>query len=69
MVVLGPEMVNDEDTHWTGMKVPTGRMAVTMVGDNHIHYVEPEELTTIDREAFCGECGQTTCRHDGYERE
>lgn len=68
MVTEGPEMVNDEDTVWTGYKVPTGRVAVRMLGDDHIIYAEPEELSTLDRDDFCGACGQIGCPHDGRQR-
>lgn len=41
--------------------VPTGRLIVVMVGDDMRHSVEPEDLTPIDDDEFCGSCGQLGC--------
>jgi hypothetical protein len=39
-----------------------------MVGDNRPFNFDRDEVSVIDREAFCGGCGQIGCAHDGYER-
>ena len=44
------------------------RVTVTMVGDDRLFSAERDELTVIEREAFCGECGQIGCGHDGLDR-
>jgi hypothetical protein len=49
--------------------VRTGRVLAVMVGDDYRHCVELEDLTPLEREAFCGECGQIGCSHDGLDRE
>lgn len=67
--VLGWETEPDEDTEWSGYEVRTGRVVAVMVGDDHRFVFEPEELTPIPREAYCGECGQIGCTHDGYDRD
>ena len=40
-----------------------------MYGDDSKHLIELSCLVAIDRERFCGECGQIGCQHDGLERE
>lgn len=40
-----------------------------MVGDDREHEIHVDDLRKIDREAFCGECGQIGCGHDGLERD
>lgn len=47
----------------------TGMVIAVMVGDDYKHKVDPEDLTPLDREAFCGECGAIGCTHDGLDRE
>lgn len=46
----------------------TGKVIVRMVGDDKDHIVDAEDVTPLDREAFCGQCGQIGCSHDGAER-
>ncbi len=41
----------------------TGMALVVMVGDDHRHAVDPEDMTVIDEESFCGSCGQIGCGH------
>ena len=36
---------------------------IVMVGDDHIHYVDPTDLELLDRDEFCGGCGQIGCGH------
>lgn len=67
--VLGWETEPDEDTEWTGMESRTGRVLVVMVGDDQRHSVDVDDLTPLDREEYCGECGQIGCGHDGLDRE
>jgi hypothetical protein len=62
---LGWETEPDEDTHWSGIENRTGRVVVVMVGDDRHFAEDPEDLTPLDREAYCGECGQVGCAHDG----
>ena len=67
--VLGWETEPDADTEWSGMENRTGRLVVMMIGDDAKHVVDPEDVTPLAREAYCGECGQIGCAHDGYDRE
>jgi hypothetical protein len=46
-----------------------GQVIVVMVGDDKRHTVDVEDLTKIDDLAYCLECGQIGCTHDGRERE
>jgi len=65
---LGWETKPDKDTEWSGYEVRTGLVMCCMIGDDHLFYCDPEELTPLPREAYCGECGQVGCTHDGYDR-
>jgi hypothetical protein len=47
----------------------TGMLVAVMVGDDARHVFDPGDLEPLDREEFCGECGQIGCCHDGMERE
>lgn len=67
--VYGWETEPDEDTEWSGYEVRTGRVVAVMVGDDRRFAFEPDDLTPLDREEYCGECGQVGCCHDGYERD
>lgn len=66
--VLGWETEPDDDTEWSGMEPRTGSVVVVMVGDDRKHVVDPDDVTPLDRAAYCGECGQIGCGHDGYDR-
>ena len=66
--VLGWETEPDQDTEWTGIEERTGRVVAIMVGDDRRFTFGPEELAPIDREAYCGSCGQVGCGHDGLDR-
>jgi len=66
--VLGWETEPDEDTEWSGYETRTGQVLAVMVGDDRRHAFDPDDLTPLAREEFCGECGQIGCPHDGYDR-
>jgi len=67
--VLGWETEPDEETEGSGYEVRTGRVLAVMIGDDYRHRVDPDDLTPIAREDYCGECGQIGCAHDGLDRE
>ena len=48
--------------------VRTGRVVAIMVGDDRHFAFDPDDLIPISREAYCGECGQIGCTHDGLDR-
>lgn len=66
--VRGWETEPDDDTEWSGMENRTGRIVVTMVGDDRRIVVDEDDITPIDRKAYCSECGQIGCSHDGLDR-
>ena len=53
--VLGWETEPDEAEN------RTGRVVARMVGDDRDFTFEPDDLQPIEREEFCGECGQIGC--------
>lgn len=59
--VYALETAPDEDTEWTGIEEPTGRVLAHMIGDDRPHSFDPDELTAIADEDFCGCCGQVGC--------
>ena len=67
--VLGWQTEPDEDTHWSGCENRTGQLVCRMVGDDAHHLYEPEDIEKMEREEYCGECGQIGCGHDGLDRE
>ena len=58
------EMVYDSEPE----DVRTGRIVCIMVGDDHCFTFDPEDVTPLPREDYCGECGQIGCSHDGLYR-
>ena len=46
-----------------------GQVLVIMVGDDRKHTVDVDDLIPLDELAYCAECGQIGCSHDGRERE
>lgn len=67
--VRGWEIEPDEDTEWSGMETRTGQVIVTMIGDDYRHIVDLDDITPLARSAYCGECGQIGCCHDGLDRD
>ena len=66
--VLGWETEPDEDTEWSGYEVRTGKVVAVMIGDDRRFSVEFDDVHPLDRKAYCGECGQVGCFHDGLQR-
>lgn len=66
--VRGWETEPDEDTEWSGCENRTGQVVVTMIGDDRRIVVDESDLIPIAREAYCSECGQIGCAHDGLDR-
>lgn len=66
---LGWETEPTQDTEWDGIEQRTGRVVCVMVGDDRHFAFDEDEITPLDREAYCGVCGQIGCGHDGLERE
>jgi len=66
--VLGWQTEADEDTEWSGIENRTGRLVCCMVGDDSHHLYDPEDVVRIEREDYCGACGQIGCSHDGLAR-
>ena len=66
--VLGWETEPDEDTEWSGYENRTGRVVAVMVGDDRKHTFDEDEVQALEREEYCGVCGQMGCGHDGLDR-
>jgi hypothetical protein len=64
--VRGWETEPDEDTEWSGIENRTGQVVVVMVGDDHRHLVDPDDLEPLAEDAFCRSCGQIGCTHNVY---
>lgn len=47
--------------------VDLDRVVAVMIGDDRDHVVEVADLTKIDRDDYCGSCGQIGCTHDGRD--
>jgi len=45
-----------------------GLVRAVMVGDDREHTFDVDELTQIDDDAYCAECGQVGCTADGRDR-
>ena len=60
--VLGWEVVDNEDTEWTGIQERTGKIVACMIGDDRYYLFDPEDVKPVDN--YCGGCGQIHCKHD-----
>jgi len=67
--LLGWETEPDADTEWSGIEERTGQLVCMMIGDDRLFSFDPEEVHPLEREAYCGQCGQIGCGHDGLDRE
>ena len=63
---VGDETAPDEDTEWSGIEGPTGRVVMVMIGDDRRFTFDPDECEPIARDEFCSECGQIGCHADAY---
>lgn len=58
--------IYDEDYEWSGIIYDdTERVVCHMVGDDKDYTFGVEELTKIDEEDYCPECGQIGCKTYG----
>ena len=64
--VLGWETEPDEDTEWSGYEQRTGNVLAVMVGDDYRHRVDLDDLTPLESDKFCHDCGQIGCGHNVY---
>lgn len=67
--VLGWETEPDEDTEWSGYEARTGRVLAVMVGDDHRHALDPEDISPLARSKFCASCGQIGCHHNVIQED
>lgn len=52
----------------TSIVTDLDRVRAVMVGDDRVHSVDVDDLSPLDDLAYCAECGQIGCSHDGRER-
>jgi hypothetical protein len=59
------ERVCDEDFEWTGIETENReRVVMMMVGDDRPFTFGIDEVTVIEDEDYCSECGQIGCKGD-----
>lgn len=60
------EQVRDEDYEWTGITEENrSNVRAVMVGDDCAFTIDVDDLTLIDEDDYCHECGQIGCKADG----
>ncbi len=57
---------DDAEPDWLTCR--TGMLVCTMVGDDALFLIDPDDVQQIAREDYCGQCGQLGCHHDGLSR-
>ena len=62
---IGDETEPTEDTEWSGIEDPTGRVVMVMVGDDRRFTFDPEDCVPLADGDSCRECGQVGCTADG----
>jgi len=60
--VLGYELAPDR-IHPRVMS-KTGKLVMSMVGDDRHFVVDPRDVSPLSRDDFCGGCGQIGCKAD-----
>lgn len=61
--LIGYEMIRDEDYEWSGIEYAnTSMVRAIMVGDDHVHLVDVDDLTPLKDDEYCPECGQVGCK-------
>jgi hypothetical protein len=61
--LLGYEKIRDEDYEWSGIEYEnTDRVWAVMVGDDRVFTFDVEELTELEDDEYCPECGQIGCK-------
>lgn len=66
--VLGWETEPTADTEWDGIEERTGKVVAHMIGDDRLYVFDVDDLAPLDELAYCAECGQIGCAHDGRDR-
>lgn len=59
---------DDESYVYEEEERETGRVVAHMVGDDRDFTFDADELTAIDEDDYCAECGQIGCTADGRDR-
>lgn len=54
------ECIEGEEGEWTD-DTDSGMVYVIMIGDDHKHLVDLDDLTVIDDDEYCACCGQIGC--------
>lgn len=62
------ETVWDDDIGESTDEQRTGKVVAVMVGDDRRFTFDPSDLEPLDDLAYCAECGQIGCGHDGRDR-
>jgi hypothetical protein len=65
------EYVRDFDIDsdcWESEPVRTGDVICVMIGDDELWKFETCDIEPLEREKYCGICGQVGCSCDGYDR-
>jgi hypothetical protein len=57
---VAKETYYDEDYEWSGIAQPTGNVLMCMVGDDHLHTIDPDDVEVLN-ESYCLDCGQIGC--------
>lgn len=61
--LLGYELIQDEDYEWSGIEYENPeRVRAVMVGDDRIFVFDVDQLTPLDDDEYCPECGQIGCK-------
>lgn len=64
--LLGYVEVLDEDYEWSGIaNIDESHVNAVMIGDDRVFAFEVEDLTVIDEDEYCSECGQIGCKANG----
>lgn len=64
--LLGYEMLQDKDYEWSGIETENREyVRAIMVGDDREFTIPTSDITEIEEEDYCPECGQIGCKAYG----
>jgi hypothetical protein len=64
--VIGYRTYKDADWVWTGYEcIDETQVHAYMIGDDRVFEFDIEEITPIEDDEYCSECGQIGCKANG----
>jgi hypothetical protein len=60
---------DEAECEYPVLEMDLDMVEAVMVGDDRKFEIDVDDLTKLDDEDYCHQCGQIGCTHDGLDRE